>query len=339
MAFFHIYKIITYNLLGDVMLKRMSIRKIIVASFTLMVLFVFYLIPSSKDEYELDLKTSGVEYVYPNNFAVIYLLDSNDYVARTLITSCNCEGKDKAVDLLEGLIIDGKKSNIIPNGFRSIIPSGTSINNIVLEDGVLTIDFSSELLEVKSEYEEKMIESIIFTLTSIQGIDKVIIKVEGKILERLPYSKKIIPTVLDKDYGINKSYELVSVNDIESYTLYYVNSYNDNYYYVPVTKYVNNNSQDKIKVIIEELSTSPVYESSLMSFLNVSTKLLNYEIVDNTLKLNFNNMILNDVTSNNILEEVVYTVGLSMSDNLDVEEVVFMVENEEIYKFLPKTIE
>ena len=45
------------------------------------------------------------------------------------------------------------------------------------------------------------------------------------------------------------------------------------------------------------------------SFLNVSTKLLNYEIVDNTLKLNFNNMILNDVTSNNILEEVVYTIG------------------------------
>lgn len=321
------------------MLKRMSIRKIMVASFTLIVLFVFYLIPIDKDEYELELKTDGVEYVYPNNLAVIYLLDSNDYVARTLITSCNCEVKDKAKDLLEGLIIDGKKSNIIPNGFRSIIPSGTSINDIVLKDGVLTIDFSSELLEVKSGYEEKMIESIIFTLTSIDGIDKVIIKVEGKPLEKLPYSNKLLPTVLDKDYGINKSYELVSINDIESYTLYYVNSYNDNYYYVPVTKYVNSNEQDKIKVIIEELSTSPVYESSLMSFLNVSAKLLNYEIVDNTLKLNFNNMILNDITSNNILEEVVYTVGLSMSDNFNVEEVVFMVENEEIYKFLPKTIE
>lgn len=321
------------------MLKRMSIRKIIVASFTLVILLVLYLVPINTEENELELKTDGIEYVYPNNLAVIYLLDSDDYVARTLITSCNCEGKDKAKDLLEGLIIDGKKSNIIPNGFRSIIPSGTSINDIVLDNKVLTIDFSKELLEVKNEYEEKMIESIIFTLTNIEGIDKVIIKVEGEVLERLPYSKKILPTVLDKDYGINKSYELVSINDIDSYTLYYVNSYNDNYYYVPVTKYVNNNDQDKIKVIIEELSTSPVYESSLMSFLNVSTKLLNYEIVDNTLKLNFNNMILEDVTSSNILEEVVYTIGLSMSDNLNVEEVVFLVENEEIYKFLTKTIE
>lgn len=321
------------------MLKRMSIRKIIVASFTLVILFVLYLIPIKNDEYELELKTDKIEYVYPNNLAVIYLLDSNDYVARTLITSCNCEKEEKAKDLLEGLIIDGKKSNIIPNGFRSIIPSGTSINDISLEEGVLTIDFSKDLLEVKNNFEEKMIESIIYTLTSIEGIDKVIIKVEGKLLDRLPYSKKILPTILDKDYGINKSYELVSINDIESYTLYYVNSYNDNYYYVPVTKYINNDSQDKIKVIIEELSTSPVHESSLMSFLNVSTKLLNYEIIDNTLKLNFNNMILNDITSNNILEEVVYTVGLSMSDNFGVEEVVFLVENEEIYKFLPKTIE
>ena len=48
-------------------------------------------------------------------------------------------------------------------------------------------------------------------------------------------------------------------------------------------------------------------------------------------------MILNDITSNNILEEVVYTVGLSMSDNLDVEEVVFMVENEEIYSHIFNT--
>lgn len=321
------------------MLKRMSIRKISIASFTLVILLVLYLLPINKKDNELELKIDGIEYVYPNNLSAIYLLDSNDYVARTLITSCNCEGTDRAKDLLEGLIIDGKKSNIIPNGFRSIIPSGTSIKNITLENNILTIDFSSELLEVNNDYEEKMIEAIIFTLTNIEGIDKVIIKVEGEILERLPYSKKMLPTILDKDYGINKNYELVGINDIESYTLYYVNSYNDNYYYVPVTKYVNNNEQDKIKVIIEELSTSPVYESSLMSFLNVSTKLLNYEIIDNTLKLNFNNMILEDITSNNILEEVVYTIGLSMNDNLDIEEVVFLVEDIEIYKFLTKTIE
>lgn len=320
------------------MLKRFSIRKIIVASLALIMLVILYLIPSNKEK-ELDLKQDNIEYVYPNNLAVIYLLDSNDYVARTLITSCNCSEVDKAADLLEGLIIDGKKSNIIPNGFRSIIPSGTSVKDISLDNGVLTIDFSKELLEINSNYEEKMIESIIYTLTNIDGINKVIIKVEGNILDRLPHSKKILPTMLDRDYGINKSYELVSMNNIDFYTTYYVNSYNDNYYYVPVTKYINNINQDKIKVIIEQLSTSPVYESNLMSFLNVNAKLLNYELKDEVLKLNFNNMLLNDLTTNNVLEEVIYTIGLSVGDNFPIKDVIFMVNNEEIYNFSLKSIE
>ncbi len=34
-----------------------------------------------------------------------------------------------------------------------------------------------------------MLEAIIYTLTSIDGIDKVIIKVEGEVLNKLPNSK------------------------------------------------------------------------------------------------------------------------------------------------------
>ena len=69
-----------------------------------------------------------------------------------------------------------------------------------------------------------MIESIIYTLTSIDGIDKVIIKVEGEVLNKLPNSKTNIPTVLDKSYGINKSYDLSNLNDILSYTTYYTST-------------------------------------------------------------------------------------------------------------------
>ena len=192
------------------MLKKFSIRKIIVASLALIMLVILYLIPGNEEK-ELELKHDNIEYVYPNNLAVIYLLDSNDYVARTLITSCNCSEVDKAMDLLEGLTIDGKKSNIIPNGFRSIIPSGTSVKNIELDKGVLTIDFSRELLEINSDYEEKMIESIIYTLTNIEGIDKVIIKVDGSVLERLPNSNKLLPEILDRSFGINKDYDINNI--------------------------------------------------------------------------------------------------------------------------------
>lgn len=312
------------------MLKRMSIKKIMVSTTAVLILLIIYLIPDNRKE--IELKNDDIEYTYNNITSAIYLVDRDDYVARTNIASCNCSDVDKAKDLLEGLIIGGKKSGIIPNGFRSIIPPDTSILDINLENKILTINFSKELLEVSEPEEEKMIESIIYTLTSIKGIDKVIIKVEGNILTNLPHSRKTLPSVLDKSYGINKDYELVTINNIDSYTVYYVNKYNDNKYYVPVTKYVNKEENDPIKVIIKELSSSPIYETNLMSYLNASTTLNDYELIGNNLKLNFNELLLSDPDSNKMLEEVIYTIGLSMNDAYDnLETVSFYVNDNEIY--------
>lgn len=312
------------------MLKKMSIKKIIVSSTAIVLLLILYLIPDNKKE--VNLKNNSIEYTYNNVISTIYLIDSNDYVARTTIPTCKCEKEDLAKDLVEGLIIGGQKNNIIPNGFRSIIPPDVSIKNIELKDKILTIDFSKELLEVNKKDEEKMIEAIIYTLTSIDGIDKVIIKVEGEVLSKLPNSKTNLPTVLDKSYGINKNYDLTNLNNIISYTTYYTSTYNDSKYYVPVTKYINSKDNDIVKIIIKELSSSPIYETNLMSYLNTNATLNNYELLENNLKLNFNESLLNDLDEKNILEEVIYTISLSM-DNIynDLESVSFLVNNEEIY--------
>lgn len=311
------------------MLKKMSIKKIMVSSLAVLMLLIIYLIPDNRKE--IELSNNGIEYVYDNIKSTIYLVDSDDYVARTSISTCKCDGIDKAKDLLEGLIIEGSKSSIIPNGFRSIIPPGTTVKDIELKDKVITIDFSKELLDVNEKEEQKMIEAIIYTLTSIDGIDKVVIKVEGEVLSKLP-SGNNLPTVLDRNYGINKSYDLVNTSNIESYTVYYVNEYNNNKYYVPVTKYVNSKNEDPIKIIIKELSSSPIYETNLMSYLNASTQLNSYELVGDNLKLNFNEMLLNDIDEKNILEEVIYTISLSMNNIYsDLKTVSFCIENNEVY--------
>lgn len=311
------------------MLKRMSIKKIMVSSLAFLILLVIYLIPDNRKE--IELSNSGIEYVYNNVESTIYLVDSDDYVARTSISTCKCDGKDKAKDLLEGLIIGGSKSSIIPNGFRSVIPSGTTVKSVELKDKVITIDFSKELLDVNEKEEKKMIESIIYTLTSIDGIDKVVIMVEGEVLNKLP-SGTNIPTILDRSYGVNKNYDLVNTSNIESYTVYYVNEYNNNKYYVPVTKYVNGKNEEPIRVIIKELTSSPIYETNLMSYLNSSTELNSYSLSGNELKLDFNELLLNDLDKNNILEEVIYTISLSLNDMYsNLETVSFYVENNEMY--------
>lgn len=316
----------------------MYLRKISITTLALFALLLLYLMPSNKDEKEINLKNDNVEYIFDNTKEVIYLLDKDDYIARTTISSVDSTPESIAKDLTQGLIIDGEKSNIIPNGFKSIIPSGTQILNVELKDKILTINFSKELLDIDKKYEEKMIEAITYTLTSIDGIDKITIQVEGKNLEELPNSKKNLPTVLDKNYGINKEYDLTSTMNIDSYTLYYVSNYNDNIYYVPVTKYINNNNQDKVKVIIDELSTSPIYQTNLMSYLNSNTSLIDYDYNEGVMKLNFNNAILND-NSNKILEEVIYSISLSLDSIYNVREVDFIVDNKEIYKNSIKNLE
>lgn len=311
------------------MIKKMLYKKILVASSLLVVLFMLYLIPTKK---EAEFAETNLEYVYPNDLETVYLLDSNDYVARVLISASNDSIISKATSLIDALTIGGKKENVIPNGFRSIIPSGTKVIDIELEDGVLIINFSKDILNIDKKYEDKMIESLTYTLTSINGIDSIKLLVDGKELKKLPNSNKLLPTFLDKSYGINKIYEITNVGNIDSYTVYFVNSVNDNKYYIPVTKYVNDYKQDKIRIIIDELASSFTYQSNLSSFLNENTKLLNYEVIDKQIKLNFNDMIFSDITNNDILEEVVYTICLSINDSIDIDSVVFLANDREILK-------
>ena len=318
------------------MLRKMMYRKIVVVSSILIVMLMLYLIPANNDKVNVNEK---LEYVYPNDMEVVYLLDDYNNLSRGNMSVFGDCVLDKAKNLLDILSVAGKRQDIIPNGFRSLIPKGCKVLNVSLNEGILTIDFSKEFYNIDKEMEEKLIETLAYTLTSIDGIDKVKIKVGSQNLLELPNSKKKIPEYLDKSYGINKEYELTSLSDVDSYTVYYVLNYNDDVYYTPVTKYINNSNQDKVKVIIDELATSITYQSNLMSYLDSNVKLLDYEIGEDSVKLNFNEMILSDITNNVILEEVMYTIGLSICDELSVDKVIFEVGNKEISTFSLKTLD
>lgn len=320
------------------MLKKMLLRKIAVATSLVLIMLMLYFIPTNKEEIDLN-KNQQLEYIYPNDLEVIYLLDNNNYLSRAKASVNNQDEITKATDLIEILTENGKKTSTIPNGFKTVLPKNTKVLDLTLKDKILTINFSKEFNNVTIDYEEKLIESLIYTLTSIEGIDKIKILIEDKPLTELPNSKIKLPEYLDKHYGINKQYELTSLEDIDSYTVYYVLNYNDEVYYTPVTKYINNQNQDKVKIIINELATSLIYESNLMSYLDTNVKLLDYELTDNVIKLNFNDLILSDITNNLILEEVMYTIGLSLCEDLDIEEVIFLVNNREISTFSYKSLD
>ena len=157
------------------------------------------------------------------------------------------------------------------------------------------------------------------------------ILINGEILTKLPKSNISLPSTLDRSFGINKKYDVNNSKNITKTTIYYVNKYNELEYYVPVTK-INNDTRDKIEIIIDELSSKSLYKTNLMSYLNSNTKVLSVNEQDNIMTIDFNEYIFNDINNKDILEEVIYTISLSIYDNYSVDEVIFKVNNEEIYK-------
>ena len=51
------------------------------------------------------------------------------------------------------------------------------------------------------------------------------------------------------------------------------------------------------------------------------------------------NYIFDDIENSKILEEVIHVISLSIRDNYDVKDVVFVVNNEQIYKSVLKTLD
>lgn len=314
------------------MLKKQIIKKVTISSAILFSFLLLYIIPNKK--YEKNLKQE-LTYIDKNlKRESIYLLEQNNYLARTSVTIDNTDITKKVYELLNILIIDSKGENKIPSGFKGVIPSNTEILGVEYKDNLIKINFNKYLLDVPKEEEEKIIEAIIYTLTSIKEIKKIIIYIDGKVLSFLPKSQIALPNVLDRNYGINKQYNIKNYKDVKKVVVYYLNTYNDKYYYIPVTKYLNDD-RDKSDILITELSNN---SSDLITLVDNNLKLKESKIEDNILYLTFNNKIFKN-DEQEIKEEIKNIISLTFMDNFNVDSIIFKYNNKQICKSVIKTIE
>lgn len=309
------------------MIKQKIFTKLGISFALLFTLSIIYLIPKNNFKQEL-------EYVNVNtNKSIVYLLNDNNLLSRTYIETINTEPIKLIDEILKKLI----NQDELPNGFKSLFNSNTNVLNIDLENKLLKLEFDYNLLEINRENELKLIESIVYTLTSIKDIDNIIIYIDGEVLTKLPKSNYNLPSTLNRKIGINKSVDITYYEDIKQVTTYFIGK-NKDYYYIPVTKYLND-KREKITIIIDELVSNNSYNTNLMSFLNSNLKLIDVGIEEETMYLTFNEYIFSDFNTNEILEEVINTISLSVKENYEVKDLVFKCNDKEIYKKSLKTIE
>lgn len=299
------------------MIKKYLINKISVTTMCILLLTMFYLIPTANIQPQIDKENLNAKE------KVVYLLDNDSYISKVKYFFDDKTLEEEIKNRLE-ILKNGLETIDI---FYPLIPVNTKINSIKVEKNSVYIDFSKEILNVDEYLEESMIEAIVYTLSEINGIEKIYMKVEGKELKQLPNSRKNIPYPLTRSIGINKNYNLENLKDIEKTTVVFSKKQENIHYYVPITM-INNNSDDKIKIIIEELKSSIHSQNELNGLINDKLILEDYSIENKTMSLVFNEYIFENLEQNLISEEVKNVISESIFENYDINEIVLNTKDQ-----------
>ena len=304
------------------MLKSRAIRKIFITTLSLFIFLVVYSLPTLDNSYVLktNLEIESTTGLATDN---IYLLNDDGYLVKSRVLLEGATLENKIAEILNQLTV--RDENHFPKGLFPYIPKGTKVLNILHGEGKVTVDFSHEFLNMDVYTEKQIISGVVFSILDLGDVEEVIILVEGEVLREYPNTKEGLSSPLTKNIGINQEYNLTSRDDISKVVIYYLSRINDEMYYVLITKYLND-SRDKIKIIIDELSTSYIYEPNLMSFLHSQVELLDYYEQENVLFLNFNKFLFD--SDDKVLEEVLYSISYSVFDNYDVSMVMFEVNDQ-----------
>lgn len=302
------------------MIRNFAKRKIVITSFAFIIFFITLLFPNTQEE------APSISTTYlSNNTTSIFLLNRANYVSKTQIMTKQKETISKIQELISFLTIGSPNAAYIPSIFEAIIPANTKVISLDVQDKTVKINFSKEFLNIPEEYEESTIECLVYTLTDLEEIDSVILYVDGAILEHLPHSKKKLPHILNRSIGVNTIYNLEKIQNVQKTTTYYLAKEQEISYYVPVTL-LENNDKDKVEIIIERLKSNPHLQTNLMSYLNASTELNSYELLEEEIRLSFNDALYEGLSSEEMKEQVEYSIALSLKDTLDIKKVSFLKE-------------
>lgn len=302
------------------MIKLFSCKKILITTLLLLVALILYSFPKELKEH-INIKENNKN---------IYLIDDNNFVAMTKIHIDKNTINEEIENTIKSLTINNKEK--ASKNFKKTIPENTKLLNYKIEDNLLKINFSKEFLNLPNNNEIKVIESLIYSLTDIKGIDKIIIYVENEKLDKIPNTNIKLGLYLDRSFGINKIYDINNINNTKEVTTYYLSKNENEYYYIPVTLITNSN-ESAINIIIKNLKTTPVNNQNLISHLNYQIELTNYEINEQEIILSFNENILSSIKDGYLKEEVKYAISYSISDTLNIKDIIFIVNNKKIDEF------
>jgi germination protein M len=284
-------------------------------------------VDTAKKEEDGKETASKEEAVEKTVMTELYLIDKNGYVVSQSLPLPNNESVAKQA--LEYLVKNGPVENVLPNGFRAVLPADTQVT-VNIKDGKAIADFSPEFNNYQPEDEQKILQSVTWTLTQFDSVEKVELRVNGYPLTEMPVNgTPIDDSGLSRKMGINVDTSGVAdPTSTKPVTVYYVSQTDSQTYYVPVTKRVSSNEADEVKAVVQELIEGPGYGSYLASDFTGAELLDDPSLKDGTVTLNFNEAVYGSLEEKMVSEHMLNSLVLSLTEQKGIKGVSVLVNGE-----------
>lgn len=291
------------------MIIKRSIKKILITTFCLFIVVCIYTITNinSEDTIKVNLELEDISLLTNTN---IYLLNNDGYLVQKKVFIDSNSIEDRIRKIINYLKIT--ETSKYSSNLRGVINKDCIIIELNYDEGFITLNFNKYFNDVDNI--NIVVASLVHSLYSIGDVKGVSILVEGNYLNDYP-------KIIDNSIDLNKEVYLTSRNDVSKVVVYYLSKDNDDYYYVPVSKYLND-SKDKINIIVQEMVSSS--SNNLISLVNSNLELISSREENDTMILNFNNYLFDN--NDEVLEEVLYCISYSVFDNYDVSMIMFEID-------------
>lgn len=257
----------------------------------------------------------------------LYLINKDGYVVSQTMALPSTESV--ATQALEYLVKDGPVTNMLPNGFRAVLPADTKLS-VDIKEKVATVNFSKEFKDYQAEEEMKILQAVTWTLTQFDTVEKVKFQLNGHALDKMPVAGTPIGESFSRSNGINiDTTDVIDLSNTKPVTVYYLGGEAGSYYYVPVTKRVSNNITDNIEAAVKELAKGPSYNTNLESDFLANVELLEKPKNENgKVILNFNEAVFSNTDEKTISQHFLTALVLSLTEQKGIESVSVMVNGE-----------
>ncbi|SDB95291.1 germination protein M [Pelagirhabdus alkalitolerans] len=259
----------------------------------------------------------------------IYLLSESGLVVPQVIDMPQAQSNEVALQTLHYLIKDGPVTEQLPNGFEAVLPAGTEVLGLNLEeDGTLVIDLNEHFIEYDGDKEEQLLQALTYSLTQFDNVERIKLWVNSQELTEMPINQTSLVGGYSRDRGINLvQTDGIDLLESESMTVYYPTDIHSQIVHVPVTKRVNMSEKSLDEALVESLLEGPAYDIPLLHVFNPNVELLDVDfLTDGDIALTFNDAILSDYEMNLIGDEVMETLVLSLTEQPHISSVSIVVD-------------